>query len=604
MPKDSPLPPPLPPPRYLADIKTKSSSISQNFDASLLEKLDGRRAENIPTTAKDRNTSALNTTLNHPESKTEPRQNSQLQPLSLPIRENRAELSESPTSSQNPDFPEEETRVQKLYVEDYMVPGDYSFPIIGQKRQALSLSRHDEIPHLQRVSSAGDLFKTQESPVSRSSPVIRHNFGYSGSNHSSSSIRSYGSNNSYACSVRSARGIRDEDTDIGFEEGMKQPKSRTFRSVKYMANPLSLSPGARSRRNSATEIVDARSKNFETLEDIHQTWDEFCVSQLVAFLQICTPADRMIRQGGNANFISYQASPKPGQPESQLQTLHHRNSKFSLSRSSIRSHRSHISQNSSSTASSFYSQVSDADMSLLFAEYKGKFAIVYKNVKDITRQSKVQKVLRPERSRKPQASISILSSATELGYVAKSEYSRSRAHLVSRKFIPRLICECCLKKPKKFETPEELIVHEKEKQYQCAYCPNRFKNKNEAERHQVSLHKRRHSWSCAALSGYAAAFHPSLRCPNEADTCGYCGDEFPRSGTSKDGDIKVALDGDWDLRIDHLQEMHKFGECNYSRSRLNARPAKMHASPATHSTSLNTYKMEIQIKPIYAIPTR
>jgi hypothetical protein len=35
------------------------------------------------------------------------------------------------------------------------------------------------------------------------------------------------------------------------------------------------------------------------------------------------------------------------------------------------------------------------------------------------------------------------------------------------------ICECCPKKPRKFEKEEELRLHESEKQYICAYCPNR-----------------------------------------------------------------------------------------------------------------------------------
>ncbi|EEY16745.1 conserved hypothetical protein [Verticillium alfalfae VaMs.102] len=50
------------------------------------------------------------------------------------------------------------------------------------------------------------------------------------------------------------------------------------------------------------------------------------------------------------------------------------------------------------------------------------------------------------------------------------------------------MCECCPKKPKKFETAAELGAHEAEKQYECSFCGNRFKNKNEAERHQNSLH--------------------------------------------------------------------------------------------------------------------
>lgn len=35
------------------------------------------------------------------------------------------------------------------------------------------------------------------------------------------------------------------------------------------------------------------------------------------------------------------------------------------------------------------------------------------------------------------------------------------------------ICECCPKKPKKFDAEEDLRLHESEKQYTCAYCPNR-----------------------------------------------------------------------------------------------------------------------------------
>ncbi|CAG9955948.1 unnamed protein product, partial [Clonostachys rosea f. rosea IK726] len=62
------------------------------------------------------------------------------------------------------------------------------------------------------------------------------------------------------------------------------------------------------------------------------------------------------------------------------------------------------------------------------------------------------------------------------------------------------ICECCPKKPKKFETAEDLKAHEAEKQYNCQYCGNRFKNKNEAEQHQNSLHVRRHSWSELSMS--------------------------------------------------------------------------------------------------------
>lgn len=145
------------------------------------------------------------------------------------------------------------------------------------------------------------------------------------------------------------------------------------------------------------------------------------------------------------------------------------------------------------------------------------------------------------------------------------------------------MCECCPKKPKKFDSQEELNAHEQEKQYECAYCRNRFKNKNEAERHQNSLHLRRHSWCCAALSGFAAAFHNSPNRPNEADTCGYCGEDFSRSGISSGS--AVATDQDWEIRIGHLQEMHKFGECNHAKKFFRADHFRQHLKHSHAGTS-------------------
>ncbi|GAP88586.1 putative C2H2 finger domain-containing protein [Rosellinia necatrix] len=147
------------------------------------------------------------------------------------------------------------------------------------------------------------------------------------------------------------------------------------------------------------------------------------------------------------------------------------------------------------------------------------------------------------------------------------------------------MCECCPKKPKKFETEEELRVHEAEKQYECSFCGNRFKNKNEAERHQNSLHVRRHSWSCSALliSGFDRAFHESTNRPGEADTCGYCGEEFGRSGGG--GRARHATQRDWDLRLKHLQEVHKFRECNSSKKFYRADHFRQHLKHSHAGTS-------------------
>ncbi|KAL2022183.1 hypothetical protein VTK56DRAFT_6012 [Thermocarpiscus australiensis] len=145
------------------------------------------------------------------------------------------------------------------------------------------------------------------------------------------------------------------------------------------------------------------------------------------------------------------------------------------------------------------------------------------------------------------------------------------------------MCECCPKKPKKFETEEELRLHEAEKQYECSFCGNRFKNKNEAERHQNSLHVRRHSWSCSALTGYERAFYDSMARPGEADVCGYCGEEFPRTGRNQDG--PCVSEKDWEERIRHLQDVHKFRECNSSKKFYRADHFRQHLKHSHAGTS-------------------
>lgn len=128
----------------------------------------------------------------------------------------------------------------------------------------------------------------------------------------------------------------------------------------------------------------------------------------------------------------------------------------------------------------------------------------------------------------------------------------------------------------------------------CHYCHNRFKNKNEAERHQNSLHLRRHSWSCAALQSFENAFHPSSNPtlataaaahaaatstnppsyppPAATDTCGYCGQDFPNPP-------------DWDARVEHLNHVHKFGECNQAKKFFRADHFRQHLKHSHGGTS-------------------
>ncbi|KAI0161586.1 hypothetical protein GGR57DRAFT_362766 [Xylariaceae sp. FL1272] len=170
-----------------------------------------------------------------------------------------------------------------------------------------------------------------------------------------------------------------------------------------------------------------------------------------------------------------------------------------------------------------------------------------------------------------------LASPRKLSEVPKTSISKIQGNY--------FMCECCPKKPKKFETVEELSAHEAEKQYECSFCGNRFKNKNEAERHQNSLHVRRHSWSCSALliAGLDRAFHESTSRPGEVDICGYCGEEFGRTGGVARS--RYVTEDDWNERLRHLQEAHKFRECNSSKKFFRADHFRQHLKHSHAGTS-------------------
>lgn len=88
---------------------------------------------------------------------------------------------------------------------------------------------------------------------------------------------------------------------------------------------------------------------------------------------------------------------------------------------------------------------------------------------------------------------------------------------------------------------------------------------------------RRHSWSCKALTDYSQAFHESTSRPGEADTCGYCGRDFARTGPASSGGVgRAASDQDWDERAQHLMTDHKFRECNSSKKFFRADHFRQH----------------------------
>ena len=100
------------------------------------------------------------------------------------------------------------------------------------------------------------------------------------------------------------------------------------------------------------------------------------------------------------------------------------------------------------------------------------------------------------------------------------------------------------------------------------------------ERHQNSLHLRRHSWSCASIADqFQVVFHSSTAIPPTpsnpsgtahpdaiapTDVCGYCGEEFTNEPP------------DWQARMAHLTNQHKFGECNQSKKFYRADHFRQH----------------------------
>jgi hypothetical protein len=109
-----------------------------------------------------------------------------------------------------------------------------------------------------------------------------------------------------------------------------------------------------------------------------------------------------------------------------------------------------------------------------------------------------------------------------------------------------------------------------EKQHKCTFCEKRFKTKNEVERHQSSIHVRRHSWSCGTILGYEAAFHPWTSSTSQTstgptgDACGYCGEEFSN------------FPCDWNARLEHLTNIHKFDGCDQTKKFFRADHFRQH----------------------------
>ncbi|KAL0764052.1 hypothetical protein CaCOL14_013379 [Colletotrichum acutatum] len=109
------------------------------------------------------------------------------------------------------------------------------------------------------------------------------------------------------------------------------------------------------------------------------------------------------------------------------------------------------------------------------------------------------------------------------------------------KILGGFLCDCCPKKPKKFTSAAELASHE--------------------------------------------AGKPTNR-PGEADSCGYCGEEFLKNGRgSGDPASHRGTEQDWDERVYHLREVHKFRECNSSKKFFRADHFRQHLKHSHAGTS-------------------
>lgn len=73
------------------------------------------------------------------------------------------------------------------------------------------------------------------------------------------------------------------------------------------------------------------------------------------------------------------------------------------------------------------------------------------------------------------------------------------------------------------------------------------------------------------LAGVEAAFHNS-QSASGTDLCGYCGEEFPNPPQ-------------WDIRAEHLNQVHKSGECNQAKKFFRADHFRQHLKHSHQGTS-------------------
>jgi hypothetical protein len=125
-------------------------------------------------------------------------------------------------------------------------------------------------------------------------------------------------------------------------------------------------------------------------------------------------------------------------------------------------------------------------------------------------------------------------------------------------------------------------AHETTNRHQCLFCGSRFKNKNENERHQNSIHIRRYSWSCGAISGYHEAFYISQENPDDTDICGFCGEGFVRCGLNLSA-----------LAVRHLEDVHKLRKCEHSKKFYRADHFRQHLK-LSHASRIGEWTVMLE----------
>ncbi|GIZ45978.1 hypothetical protein CKM354_000912200 [Cercospora kikuchii] len=134
---------------------------------------------------------------------------------------------------------------------------------------------------------------------------------------------------------------------------------------------------------------------------------------------------------------------------------------------------------------------------------------------------------------------------------------------------PRHICVCCPDGPRAFKSELELKLHETERALRCEHCPNRFRSRNELERHHSAVHQSL-TYSCGSISDIEVVFIVRND-GNGMDNCAFCGEGFPNPP-------------DWGTRCQHLIKAHQFGSCNKSKKFLRLDHFRQHLKHSHHST--------------------